>query len=92
MEVGPQSPDVTRHSAAAPAGKRRWYQFSMRAMLGWVAAISVLLAVAKLWVAPAARQRSVVLQIEDLKGIVGYRDPPRDECAPSAAVHERLVR
>ncbi len=76
-------PDATPQPAdkpsALPLPRRRWYQFSLRAMFVWVAAMGVGLGLLLNYVLPVQRQRAAVNMIARFGVNPHYADPPSDE-------------
>src|SRR5687768_7284199 len=70
---------IHKPAAAKPRARRRWFQFSLRALFVGVTVIGVLLAVGLRWIAPAQRQRAAVQMVERLEGFVVYADAEADE-------------
>src|SRR3954470_22968965 len=71
---------------------RRWYQFSLRALLAVMALSAMALGAWLICIGPAERQRAIVRRIEDLNGVVEYANPPNDESWPIRELRKWLPR
>jgi hypothetical protein len=65
--------------AAPPKPRRHWFQYSTRALIGFMTAVGVILGIALGWIAPAERQWASVQVVEQLGGVCHYADPESGE-------------